>query len=53
MLNVSHNKIKEKFLVDSMIMYIDRELAEDINSDLCSVCLQKSGFFLKSEFRGK
>jgi hypothetical protein len=33
MLIVSRNKIKEEFLVDSMTMYIEQEIAEDINSD--------------------
>ena len=28
-----HNKMKEKFLADSMMIYIKRELVEDINSD--------------------
>jgi len=27
------NKIEEEFLVDSMMIYIERELVEDINSN--------------------
>jgi len=27
------NKMEEKFLTDSMIIYIERELVEDIDSD--------------------
>jgi hypothetical protein len=30
---VFRNKIKEEFLMDSMMMYIERELVEDIDSD--------------------
>jgi hypothetical protein len=30
---VFRNKIKEEFLVDSMMMYIERELVKDIDSD--------------------
>ena len=30
---VLRNKIKEKFLTDSMMIYIKRELVEDIDSD--------------------
>jgi len=28
-----HNKIEEEFLANSMMIYIERKLAEDINSD--------------------
>ena len=28
-----HNKIKEKFLADSMMIYIEREFVEDYDSD--------------------
>jgi hypothetical protein len=31
---VFRNKMKEEFLADSMMMYIERELVEDIDSDL-------------------
>jgi hypothetical protein len=31
--NVLHNKIKEEFLAYFMMIYIERELTEDINSD--------------------
>jgi hypothetical protein len=30
---VLHNKMKKGFLADSMIIYIERELVEDIDSD--------------------
>jgi len=30
---VLRNKIKEEFLADSMMIYIERELVEDIDSD--------------------
>jgi len=30
---VLRNKIKKEFLVDSMMIYIERELVEDIDSD--------------------
>ena len=30
---VLHNKMEEKFLADSMMIYIEREFAEDIDSD--------------------
>jgi len=30
---VLHNKIKEKFLADSMMIYIEQELVKDIDSD--------------------
>jgi hypothetical protein len=30
---VLRNKMKEEFLADSMIIYIERELVEDIDSD--------------------
>jgi hypothetical protein len=30
---VLRNKIEEEFLADSMIFYIEREFAEDIDSD--------------------
>jgi len=29
-----HNKMEEEFLTNSMIIYIERELIEDIDSDL-------------------
>jgi hypothetical protein len=29
-----HNKIEKKFLIDSMMIYIEWKLVEDINSDL-------------------
>jgi hypothetical protein len=31
---VLHNKMEEEFLTNSMIIYIERELVEDIDSDL-------------------
>jgi len=31
---VFRNKMKEEFFADSMMMYIERELVEDIDSDL-------------------
>jgi hypothetical protein len=31
---VLHNKMEEEFLTNSMIIYIKRELIEDIDSDL-------------------
>jgi len=31
---VLRNKIKEEFLADSMMIYIERELVEDFDSDL-------------------
>ena len=31
--NMFHNKMKEKFLAYFMMIYIERELTEDINSD--------------------
>jgi hypothetical protein len=31
---VLHNKMEEEFLTNSMIIYIERELIEDIDSDL-------------------
>ena len=30
---VLHNKMEEKFLADSIMIYIEREFAEDIDSD--------------------
>lgn len=32
--NVLHDKMKEEFLADSIMIYIERKLVEDIDSDL-------------------